>query len=441
MGYGYHYISLPDDYQNHTLSIALCVGENNAFTSLAPLRIYDSNYMIRDFISQQRFPLFINSFLIVFGVCLSVISLIYMSQFDRLSSILCLCLFSITIGIWSMCNLDLFFLYSYDYEAKTYLEFVCIYLAPIFFTLYFWNDIRSRSNKLLRYSYHFLLIAQIVFFVLALFLQITDICHLPRMLQLNHLLLLTLMIFILIMLIHDTRKKHVKSLFLLIGMISMILIGMIDIIRFNVMKYLPYFSNMHFTSITVWGLLIFIFSLIVDYSLQMQQGMYEIARTETLERMAYLDVLTDLYNRRKCEDLLDSLDHGTTDYGILNFDLNNLKMTNDQLGHATGDLLIQNFSALLLHTFQPFGSVGRIGGDEFIVILPDIAGIDINALLRQLHDKIMIYNESHESLRISVAHGYCASVEPEIHTARDAYKVADKRMYLQKTIMKKATLK
>jgi len=59
-------------------------------------------------------------------------------------------------------------------------------------------------------------------------------------------------------------------------------------------------------------------------------------------------------------------------FGILTFDLNNLKQTNDSLGHEYGDKLIITFANLLAQTFSDYGTVGRTGGDEFVVLLPDV---------------------------------------------------------------------
>ena len=60
---------------------------------------------------------------------------------------------------------------------------------------------------------------------------------------------------------------------------------------------------------------------------------------------------------------------GNSDYTIICFDLNDLKITNDTYGHARGDILIKSAAEVIKDTFEPHGVVARIGGDEFISIL------------------------------------------------------------------------
>ena len=91
-----------------------------------------------------------------------------------------------------------------------------------------------------------------------------------------------------------------------------------------------------------------------------------------LEQMAYIDDLTGLANRRKCEQVWDGLDESKENYGIFAFDLNLLKQTNDTKGHAVGDLLIRTFAKTLSKVFSEYGVVGRIGGDEFVVFIDDV---------------------------------------------------------------------
>ena len=99
-------------------------------------------------------------------------------------------------------------------------------------------------------------------------------------------------------------------------------------------------------------------------------------RLETLERVAKRDDLTGLLNRSAFnERLLEQFDVFKTreePFGYLLIDLDGFKPVNDGFGHPAGDCLLVEISARLLNTVGHRGFVGRVGGDEFSVVLPKI---------------------------------------------------------------------
>lgn len=90
-------------------------------------------------------------------------------------------------------------------------------------------------------------------------------------------------------------------------------------------------------------------------------------QTEVLRRLSYEDTLTGLYNRNKFDQVLAANDTCSShQLGVACFDLNGLKIVNDQQGHSAGDSLIRNTADQLRTAFN--GMSYRIGGDEFVVI-------------------------------------------------------------------------
>jgi diguanylate cyclase (GGDEF)-like protein/PAS domain S-box-containing protein len=99
---------------------------------------------------------------------------------------------------------------------------------------------------------------------------------------------------------------------------------------------------------------------------------------ERIRRVAHHDSLTGLPNRLLFNDRLDqSISLAKRDarrFALLYLDLDRFKAVNDTLGHAAGDVLLQAVAARIRDEVRESDTVARIGGDEFAVILPDIAG-------------------------------------------------------------------
>jgi diguanylate cyclase (GGDEF)-like protein len=98
---------------------------------------------------------------------------------------------------------------------------------------------------------------------------------------------------------------------------------------------------------------------------------------ETIRHMAYHDALTGLPNRVLFNDRLamamaNAQRHGKN-IAVMMLDLDKFKQVNDVLGHKIGDLLLKAVAERLSKTLRESDTVARMGGDEFMVILPEIA--------------------------------------------------------------------
>jgi len=98
---------------------------------------------------------------------------------------------------------------------------------------------------------------------------------------------------------------------------------------------------------------------------------------ERIQRVAHHDSLTGLPNRLLFNDRLEQAislaKRDSRQFALLYLDLDKFKPVNDTLGHAAGDELLQAVAARIRHQVRESDTVARVGGDEFTVILPDIA--------------------------------------------------------------------
>jgi len=121
---------------------------------------------------------------------------------------------------------------------------------------------------------------------------------------------------------------------------------------------------------------------------------------------AQIDKLTGLPNRK---GIMDELTEQITIarqyqrlFSLAMIDLDNFKAVNDRYGHPTGDRVLIQFAELLAHEVREQDKIGRWGGDEFLVLLPETSESDASALLEVIREKVAGFNWEWEKGRITV---------------------------------------
>lgn len=163
-------------------------------------------------------------------------------------------------------------------------------------------------------------------------------------------------------------------------------------------------------------------------------------RIEELEHYADHDPLVPVRNRRAFVRELTRLISFADRYGmpasIVYLDLNDLKTINDSLGHAAGDAVLMHVGDLLIRNVRESDVVGRLGGDEFGVILPnaneEAARRKAEALAQVIQNNPLTWDGKKQQL--SVAYGLYAFTPGE--DASEAMAKADRNMYQHKKSMK-----
>jgi diguanylate cyclase (GGDEF)-like protein len=150
-----------------------------------------------------------------------------------------------------------------------------------------------------------------------------------------------------------------------------------------------------------------------------------------MHALALTDPLTGLLNRRGIEEEAGRmLAVGAAGLSIVYLDLDGFKAVNDRLGHAEGDRALQMMAGILLETFRAADAVGRIGGDEFVIVVAP--GSDALAAARRLELRLDSWRHAEDRyrLRASIGVGHVASAT--LDGFWDAVDAADRRMYSEK---------
>ena len=147
-----------------------------------------------------------------------------------------------------------------------------------------------------------------------------------------------------------------------------------------------------------------------------------------LEYLGKHDVLTQLRNRAYFEDELNRLERkGPWPVTIVAIDLNRLKATNDQSGHAAGDALLRRAGEVLGKAADTPACAARIGGDEFVLLLPGGDERAGQTMIERVQSLVDLNNQYYAGALLSLAMG-CATAHPgeRLETAMSR---ADERMF------------
>lgn len=161
-------------------------------------------------------------------------------------------------------------------------------------------------------------------------------------------------------------------------------------------------------------------------------------RTKELGKAVNIDPLTTLYSRRRIFELaeieLNRIDRSGEPLSIIATDLDEFKQVNDRLGHQTGDIVLREVSSCLRRTVRKTDFVGRVGGDEFVVLLPGTTGrnaVNVAEKLRKSIALLTFDGKKCQGLSVSASFGVSVAGQKGV-SFEELYAQADKALYVSK---------
>jgi diguanylate cyclase (GGDEF)-like protein/PAS domain S-box-containing protein len=159
-------------------------------------------------------------------------------------------------------------------------------------------------------------------------------------------------------------------------------------------------------------------------------------RLHELEGMAFRDSLTRLPNRRytelKVKQALEEFRQFGKSFGLLMLDIDHFKQVNDLHGHDAGDAALKTVSATLLKSVRDHDLVGRWGGEEFLVIFPNVNADVLTDLAGRCRILVAKSGALVGQIRICVTVSGGATLFQHGDSVRGAVKRADELMYVSK---------
>lgn len=331
--------------------------------------------------------------------------------------------FDLTVVIWIVCSSDIPQFFTNCNEGVSLVSFLALSIICIPFTN-MCSCVMPRKEKI------FTLAGKIGWIIplMISFCFITNICDPMDMLTLTHIYILACIALSFFFSIKEWNNGA-SSKFMLVGMIEIALAAVIGMILWFIAPSKGYDA----TAFSI-GFVLFISTLFALIGYQQIKLIEAKKYTDVYKYLAYTDSLTMVKNRTAFEQRFAQMqerDYKDVLVSLMMFDLNNLKITNDTLGHQEGDRLIVGTGNTLKKVFNDIGDVFRLGGDEFAVILTGYN--DSLVELKTKFKKELHKYGTENNLKLSCAVGYAQlKWNPGDTFFRDIYKIADREMYKDK---------
>jgi two-component system, cell cycle response regulator len=169
---------------------------------------------------------------------------------------------------------------------------------------------------------------------------------------------------------------------------------------------------------------------------QLQEELRETNRR--LEELSNTDGLTKLYNRRYFMELFELEFQRAQRYeaklGFVMIDIDNFKSFNDTYGHLIGDRILYEVSQILRETLRVHDIVGRYGGEEFALLMPETGAKGALVVAERYRKRVeeFVLVEDNKDLRLTITLGVAAYPDPRMHSIGDLIRLADNALFQAK---------
>lgn len=425
---------LPQDYMSKPVTIRFTATEPGAFSGLAPIRFGNEHELMQQYVGDSRLPLFFGVFLCFYAM-LQILWMPYLLVREGASARPLFGAFiTLLTGLYILGFYHLFELIFRYKVLSTVIEYMSLYLIPLALCAYLWTMLAGRLKRF----YRFCMMLDIVLVLAVIVLHALGLVHMTLFLPIVYLVAFFESLPYILLTgggikgLAGTKTDDLDiaaSRIAYVGFAVFDLSALLDMIFFINGKYFGTTEAFMGIPFMTAGSILFAMALTAQYFLQGVSHLRADVTRRQLEERAYTDPLTGLANRIRSEQEMQSLKI-TDPFVIISLDMDGLKKVNDSLGHAEGDQMLEGFARALKKTFGEMTLVGRMGGDEFLVILTGPQCSMINAKLNEFERELFDMNLEERRFYYSASYGYATNQETHYgRHVRDIYMLADRRMY------------
>ena len=331
---------------------------------------------------------------------------------------------------------------------ETSIYFVFMALAVMLWTQYVivYLNKKNKAASILKFIGRFFLIAQIIILIINIFVPIAFwydencIYHTGFARILNHgfQLVMFLIVTIYMAIIAHKTKDNVKRRHIAIGVFSANMV--LFIILQNLYVEMPFFSIGYMLGICV--LHTFVLEDEKEARREQLESILQIEQMQEMElnttrKMAYTDPLTGFKNKMSYIEDVGGVDQKIEDgflsnFGLVVFDVNDLKKVNDSLGHDAGDNHIKKACEIIASSFK-HSPVYRIGGDEFVAFLRGTDYKNHKAVLKKFNS---IVEKNQKNGDVVISCGFAEYDSEKDKSYLRLFERADQEMYKRKQALK-----
>lgn len=378
---------------------------------------------------RQLAPSILSLIAIVMGMIFVVFILVNIRNKKINRNLLFMGIFSICIGVWKITDAGILQLLFGNNILFSYIPFVSLLLCVIPFVLFMRTLFTDRESK----GWDIVCLASLAVMVFSFVVQILNKGDLRETLPFNHAVMGVMALVTVVQVVRQWKKQGMnRKLKLIFCCFLTCIVGLIgDTITFYTTEGM---GSMVFG---IFGFILFTIIVGINSMAESRALMARGEQAEQLEKMAYHDQLTGVYNRTAYAAHTTAEDFEKDKCIVVMMDLNNLKKCNDTRGHEEGDAYIKASVELILQTLGTLGNCYRMGGDEFCVLIHGGTSKACSDQIRKLWEKTEQFNkENPEAFPVHIAAGFVSYDKDKDFDFADTLRRADRLMYEKKFAMK-----
>jgi len=419
-GYCWNFITLP--YNTNNVEIVL-TSPYKPYLQKTPAFYIGNNFSLPAYIiTSNIIPFSLCIIMLVIGFILVAYHLFVSRNISTSGKLLKLGIFSILLSIWSINECNITTLLLKNSLVTSYLAFLSLLLLSFPFAMFVQTFYEDNSK-----IWNWFCKVDLIQIALCILFQLTGIADLRQTLWTTHVMICGLTAIILIqshLLIKNGMHSHMVKIHLACIIICSLTL-LLDIIGF-------YSSSWNANTFGRFGFLLYITVLGLASTKESTTLMKMGLEANAYQKLAYTDQMTGMNNRTRFNIDFSELSKNPEDIAVIDFDLNNLKYTNDTFGHSAGDSYIKNCATIIYDIFDGIGKCYRVGGDEFVVLIEKASTIDMTHYMAMLESSVDVCNRENKKLRMQIAYGYAIFTANTDNDLEDTYNRADKMMYTNK---------